>query len=288
MEKTIGFVGQGWLGKNYADHFEDRGFSVTRYSKEEPYIANKEKIAQCDIVFACVPTPTTKEGFDDSIVREAAKLVGKGKIFVIKSTVLPGTTRSIQAENPDITVVFSPEFLREMTVRHDIEHPDRNIVGIVDEGSRAVAEAIMAILPKAPYESICTTEEAELTKYGGNIFLFWKVLFVNMFHDIALQHGADWDALVANMVADQRIGASHMQPMHQIKHLGVTGRGAGGHCFIKDFAAFEEHYRKTVGDEHGVAILEALRKKNIDLLISSEKDIDLLVSVYGSDIADTV
>ena len=284
MEKTIGFVGQGWLGKNYADHFEDRGFPVVRYSKEAPHTENKEKIATCDIVFACVPTPTTKEGFDDSIVREAAKLVGKGKTLVVKSTVLPGTTRSIQAENPDITVVFVPEFLREATVRYDIENPDRTIIGIVDESARPVAEELLTIFPKAPFENISSTEEAELTKYGSNVFLFWKVLFVNLFHDIATHHGADWDALVANLVADPRIGSSHMQPIHQIAHLGTTGRGAGGHCFIKDFAAFEEHDRQVVGDAKGSAVLEALRNKNIDLLVSSEKDLDLLVSVYGDEI----
>lgn len=281
---TVGFVGQGWLGKHYADLFDVMGYTVVRYAKEEPYIENKEKISECDIVFICVPTPSTKDGFDDSIVYEAVKLVGKGKIAVIKSTVLPGTTRKIQAENPDVTVLFAPEFLREATVRYDTAKPDRNIIGIVSERARVHAEAVMHILPNAPYEKICTAEEAELTKYAGNIFLFWKVLCMNMFYDVAEYHGADWHTLADNMTADPRIGKSHMQPVHQIEHLGTTGRGAGGHCFIKDFAAFEDHYRKTVGNEFGVAVLEALRKKNINLLLASEKDIDLLTSVYGEEI----
>ena len=38
----IGFIGQGWIGKNYADDFEKRGFDVVRYSKEKKYI--KEEI----------------------------------------------------------------------------------------------------------------------------------------------------------------------------------------------------------------------------------------------------
>jgi len=34
MEKQkIGFIGQGWIGKNYADNFEERGFTVIRYAK---------------------------------------------------------------------------------------------------------------------------------------------------------------------------------------------------------------------------------------------------------------
>ena len=94
--KKIGFIGQGWIGKNYADYFEESGFPTTRYALEEPYVGNKDKIAECDIVFMAVPTPSTMEGFDDSIVRSAVKLVGKGKVAVIKSTILTGTTRSVQ------------------------------------------------------------------------------------------------------------------------------------------------------------------------------------------------
>ena len=83
----IGFIGQGFVGKAYADDFENRGFKNVRYALEEPYRNNKDLIKDCDIVFIAVPTPTTEKGFDDSIIRGAVKLVGKGKIAVIKSTI---------------------------------------------------------------------------------------------------------------------------------------------------------------------------------------------------------
>src|ERR1700733_12742025 len=105
---TIGFIGQGWIGKHYADDFENRGFSVVRYAKEEPYAANKEKIKECDIVFIAVPTPTTPDGFDDSIVRNVISLVKDGTTVVIKSTILPGTTESIQKEHPKKTILHCP------------------------------------------------------------------------------------------------------------------------------------------------------------------------------------
>ncbi|MBI3627961.1 MAG: hypothetical protein HY220_04450, partial [Candidatus Sungbacteria bacterium] len=89
----IGFIGQGWLGKNYADDFEERGFPVVRYSLEEPYRANKDKIASCDIVFVAVPTPTTPQGFDGSLVSKVVPLVGEGKIAVVRSTLRPGFTK---------------------------------------------------------------------------------------------------------------------------------------------------------------------------------------------------
>src|SRR3989344_9432020 len=99
METKIGFIGQGWIGKNYADYFEDRGFEVIRFALEEPYINNKDKIKECDIVFIAVPTPSTpRNGFEYDIVGKSVQLVGKGKIAVIRSTLVPGTTEIIQKD----------------------------------------------------------------------------------------------------------------------------------------------------------------------------------------------
>ena len=302
---NIGFIGQGWIGKNLADHFEERGFSTVRYAKEEPYIKNKEKVSKCDIVFIAVPTPSTPEGFDDRILRGVLADVGKGKIAVIKSTILPGTTDDIASKFPGIYVLHSPEFLRETSVRHDIDYPDRNIVGIPeqyfeDEEWLTKARAVLSILPKSPYKVVCKASEAELTKYGGNNFLYTKVVFMNLLYDLAKEHGARWDVLVENMKADPRIGTSHMQPIHQYAHMGgvVDGvanpalrdarsagggfRGAGGHCFIKDFAAFRQLYEKThPKDKEGIALLRAFESKNNKLLRETGKDPDLLEGVYG-------
>lgn len=277
----IGFIGQGWIGKNYADNFEDRGFEVIRYGKEEPYKENKDRIAECDIVFIAVPTPTTREGFSAKIVEDVLALIGKGKTAVIKSTVLPGTTRGLQAKYPEITVLFSPEFLREATVRHDVDHPDRNIIGITREERRLAAEKVMKILPHAPHESICSAEEAELVKYAGNTFLYLKVVYMNMLYDLAQALGGDWGTIAENVSADARIGPSHMHPVHSSGHTKNSGRGAGGHCFIKDFAAFADFYRKNVPDAVGHELLTAAERKNISLLRASGKDRELLEQVYG-------
>src|SRR5262249_14488154 len=125
----IGFVGQGWLGKNYADDFERRGYSVIRYALEEPYRQNKEAIAACDIVFVAVPTPTTPKGFQDHIVRAALENVGDGRIAVIRSTLMPGTLASIQKQFPKKILMHMPEFLSRSTAAHDAAHPSQHIVG---------------------------------------------------------------------------------------------------------------------------------------------------------------
>ncbi len=273
----IGFIGQGWIGKNYADDFENRGFDVTRYSLEEPYVRNKEKIKDCDIVFIAVPTPTIKNVFNDSYVKDALKNIGKGKTAVIKSTILPGTTEKFQKENPEIFVMHSPEFLVEATAAYDAAHPSRNIIGIpVDnEEYRKKAEEVMDVLPESPFKLICPAKEAELIKYGSNVFLYTKVVYANLLHDLAEELGCDWKNIRDMIAADARIGKSHMEPIHQ------SGRGAGGHCFIKDYEAFFNLYKEIVGDELGEKFFESLRNKNLDLLKKSNKDLELLEEVYG-------
>lgn len=278
MNKKIGFIGQGWIGKNYANDFEQRGFSVVRYAKEPEYERNREEIASCDIVFIAVPTPTTQAGFDDSIVRAVVPLVGKGKTAVIKSTILPETTESIQKQFPDVFVFHSPEFLTEATAAHDAAHPDRNIIGIPNNTHemRAKAQEVLDVLPHAPFSTICSSREAEMVKYAGNCWFYTKVIFVNLLYDLAQKLGCSWDVIRDAMAADPRIGRTHLDPVHK------SGRGAGGHCFIKDFAAFEELYTKLIDDPLGKAVIESLRDKNIELLLGSNKDIDLLRETYGN------
>ncbi|PIR12676.1 hypothetical protein COV49_04610 [Candidatus Falkowbacteria bacterium CG11_big_fil_rev_8_21_14_0_20_39_10] len=298
IKPKIGFIGQGWIGKNYADDFEKRGFEVVRYALEEPHVNNGDKIGACDIVFIAVPTPSTPEGFDSSILKTAIKKVGAGKITVIKSTLLPGTTEEIQKENPEIFVFHSPEFLTEATAAHDAANPKRNIIGLpVDnEEYRQKADLILSVLPKAPFELVCRAKEAELIKYGGNNWFYFKVIFVNLLYDLARENKCDYDVIREAMAADPRVGVSHLMPVHRSGTAGSdnfhltkpkdqgSGRGAGGHCFIKDFAAFREMYEKTVGDAKGLALLKAIEDKNIDLLISTGKDLDLLAGVYGEEI----
>ncbi len=280
QDKLVGFIGQGWIGKNYADDFEERGFSVVRYSLEEPYRQNKEKIKECDFVFIAVPTPTTPQGFDFSIVQEALKLVGRGRIAIIKSTLLPGTTEILQQENPDIFVFHSPEFLTEATAAYDARHPQKNIIGLPkdNEDYRQRAQDILAILPRAPYQDICAAKEAELIKYANNIFLYFKVIFANLFFDLTKELDGEWDKIKEALAADPRIGKSHLEPQHK------SGRGAGGHCFIKDFAALRDFYqRQRPNDFLGQKVFQALEEKNKELLRNSFKDLDILKEVYGEE-----
>jgi UDP-glucose 6-dehydrogenase len=274
----IGFVGQGYVGGSYANNFERRGFEIVRYSLEQQYCANRDQIRDCDLVFVCVPTSTTQEGFSVSIVAEGLSLIGKGKIGVIKSTMLPGISRKLQKKFPHIILLYSPEFLSVVTAQEDVDQPFSNIIGMAgdDAKHRAAAKFVNAILPPARFTLACSSEEAELIKYGHNMSGYMQVLTFNLLYDLAQKLNCGWDAMQLAFCADPMISNRYCSPVHK------RGRGAGGACFIKDIAALARLYPEVVGRPEGQALLEAAQKYNIQLLVESKKDLDLLKDIYGS------
>lgn len=276
-EPKLGFIGQGFVGKNYADSFEDRGFSVIRYSKEEAYSANREMLREADIIFIAVPTPTTPDGVDLSILQEVMQHVRPSQTVVIKSTIPLGTTEELQREYPDHIILHNPEFLREKNARKDVDEPIRTVIGMGadTEKHRAAAQRLLHILPKAPFDLVTDARTAEFIKYTHNTYGYALIVFANILYDLAKESGAAWDAVRDSISHNPWVPEKYLDPVHQ------GGRGAGGHCFIKDFAAFREMYERTVDDENGLALLKAFENKNNDLLIRSKKDLDLLRGVYG-------
>jgi UDPglucose 6-dehydrogenase len=181
--------------------------------------------------------------------------------------------------------MHSPEFLREKQAAEDTKQPKRTIIGVTKKTDELLekATAIQAVLPTAPYSLICSAEEAELIKYGGNTFLAMKVIYMNMLHEMSEAFGVDYAVVAGAMAADPRIGSSHMQVIDSSGHAGaIPGRGAGGHCFPKDLAALRESYEAVVQDAAGTTLLRALETKNNALLRDSQKDLDLLEGIYGS------
>ena len=281
----VGFIGNGFVNKNYADNFESRSFAVVRYDNADSrYSGNRELIKDCDVVFVAVPTPTVfGTGFDDSVLFDVAHLVGREKILIIKSTVLPDTTTRLQDKFPDIFVMHSPEFLAEKTARWDVDNPVRNIIGFTPK-SATKTDVILSILPrtKDTVDIVCPAAEAAAIKYGGNVCLYFKVLFMNMLFDFCVSQGIDFDVVKEGMKHDRRIGASHMEVLYD------GGRGAGGHCFPKDSEAFRQRLQELSTKGTGAhfllgasAILSSMADYNDLLLRSSGKNLDIAEKVYG-------
>lgn len=283
----IGFIGQGWIGKNYADNYESRQFDVVRYSLEKEYEGNLEKLIDCQIIMIAVPTPTTEKGFDLSFVEDAVSKTTTGQNVVIKSTLAPGSTKKLSEKFPDRFLFHSPEFLSERTAKYDVDRPHANVLGFAEdtEEYRRKAKEIMDTFPIAPFNLVCTSLEAEIIKYSRNIHGYFEVIFYNIFFDYVNSLGVNYDVIKSYIERDPFHVARYASPLHASGHkLDKPGRGAGGHCFIKDFKAFRENFERMIDDEKSVGVIRAIEEKNIDLLLKAGKDLDLLKEVYGNDI----
>ncbi len=224
-----GIMGVGMVGGAMRRYFEEKREIKPFLYDPGKNLGSIKEINQADVIFLCVPTPYLKKekGFDLSFIKDAFTKIDDNKIVVIKSTVLPGTTESLQKKYPQHKILMNPEFLTEVTADQDMNYPDRQIIGYTKQ-SYNVAGDVMALLPLAPFERILPATEAEMVKYYGNTWFSTKVIFANQIYDLCEKLGIDYNRIKEAAAADKRIGRTHLE----ILHKGY--RGFGGKCLVKD------------------------------------------------------
>jgi len=253
--EVIGIMGAGVVGGSLRSFVRSQGRVVRVYDPPKGQ-TSLDAIAEADVVFVCVPTPYTPGvGFDDSYLLDAVKKIPGQKPVVIKSTVLPGTTEVLQERFPQHRFMFNPEFLREASAYEDFIAPDRQIVGCTQE-SEGEAQFVMSLLPRAPFELVCSASAAEMAKYVANSFLAVKVIYANEVFDLCEHMGIDYTPVRDIVANDARIGGSHMDV------FDAGYRGYGGKCLPKDSKSLLDLAR-SVGIE--LEVLRATDRTNAAL-----------------------
>jgi UDPglucose 6-dehydrogenase len=236
-------------------------------------------VDRSEAVFIAVGTPQGETGAADlsyveAVVSEISRAIGGYKVIVEKSTVPVYTNEWIRrvlhrhgVDPQSFDVVSNPEFLREGTAIIDFMHPDRIVVGAVNERSANVLRRIYEPLTGGTYYDqhealpgpccathpakllVTSAQSAEIIKHASNAFLALKISFINAVANLAEAVDADIEDIAAGMGLDSRIGAKFLR----------AGLGYGGSCFPKDVAAF--HW---VAQERGVdfQLFEEVRKIN--------------------------
>jgi UDPglucose 6-dehydrogenase len=189
------------------------------------------------VIFICVPTPTTEEGSQDTtaITINLDQLIDRYEnLVVIKSTVLPGTTQSLQNWYPSLKLFHSPEFLTESTALEDFQNPDKVIVGYTDK-TKEEAWRVVTYLPyKDPSRiRIVPSEVAETTKYMVNSYYALRVIFANQIYDLCEKLDIEYEKVRDCFELDKRVGPGHFE----IFYKGKTTRGYSGKCLPKDTKA---------------------------------------------------
>jgi nucleotide sugar dehydrogenase len=245
----LGIIGNGFVGNAIAHAFVPC-MEVKIYDKDPNKSFNElgEVVNDSDVVFVSVPTPMRPDGtIDLSIVEsvftdiDSTKSPDSKAVFVLKSTVVPGTTRGLKEKHPTLQIVFNPEFLTERHARFDFLNQSRIILGFetdLEEGQKNLAVNKVKDLYNCRFSgnNFITTnyETAEMIKYFNNLFFAVKVSFMNEMKMVAEKTGTiNWEKAVRGLVSDGRVGDSHLQVP------GPDGKkGFGGSCFPKDINAF--------------------------------------------------
>ncbi len=184
------------------------------------------------VAFVCVPTDALEDGrADTSIVRQAIE-ENDADVFVVKSTVPPGTCLDIAADLKKL-IVFSPEYYGSTVHANAVDH-DFVILGGTRQATDLVAEVYKEV-KDASFQIMKTDSvTAELVKYAENAFLATKVTFFGEFHRLCGRLGVDTDEFRELLLLDQRIGRSHSFTYREHPYFS-------SHCLDKDPVAIVKH-----------------------------------------------
>ena len=229
---TVGIIGNGFVGEAQAFAFspsaEVKIFDIDKHKSTH----SLEEINQSDFVFICVPTPMFDDGSQDqSYINSVLQNATDKPIYIIKSTVIPGTTKSLIKKFKNFKIIFSPEFLTERNAKLDMLTQNRIILGGHPNLTQKVAKLFNS---RFMNRNIIQTDAstAEFIKYMNNTFFATKVSIMNEFKLLAEKVGVDWVDALHGFASDGRVGDSHL-------HVpGPDGKlGYGGTCFPKDVNA---------------------------------------------------
>lgn len=281
----ISVVGLGKLGQCLAACFAARGFDTIGVDIDEQVVDSinqgvatvvepglqeliagagrrlratrnhEEAIGKTDVTFLLLPTPSDPDGnFSNRYLESALKsLAGclrrsskEYHIFVVKSTVMPGSTEerlipiieefSGRKLNVGFGVCYSPELVALGRAIKDFLSPDFVVIGQSDDWAGDRAASI--------YRGLCENDSpifrmsiinAEIAKLSLNCYLTLKISFANtLAHLCESIPGADVDVITQALGADRRIGPAYLR----------GGLSFGGACFPRDTKAFIAVARK--------------------------------------------
>ncbi len=204
-------------------------------------------IANSDIIFLCVNTPTKDKGFgageasDLKFIESCARKVAqfsKGHTIVVEKSTLPVRTAETiktilnsakivkNSNSKTFSVLSNPEFLAEGTAIQDLKSPDRVLIGGEDKISIEVLANIYQNW--IPNKKIIRTNlwSSELSKLTANAFLAQRISSINSISAFCEITGGDIKEVSKAIGSDRRIGSEFLK----------AGPGFGGSCFKKDIS----------------------------------------------------
>ncbi len=222
-------------GRTYIKHISTASVAAARSSGKLDATTDFSKVADCDAIILCVPTPLDAHFEPDlSYVTDTLDSVvpylKTGQILSLESTTYPGTTQEEVVPRVEaagfkvgeaVFVVYSPE-------REDPGNPKFTAVNIpkVVGGHTPACLAAGTALYAAAFDQVVpvsSTQVAELTKLLENIYRAVNIGLVNELKIVADRMDIDiWEVIRA--ASTKPFGFTPFYP----------GPGLGGHCIPID------------------------------------------------------
>ncbi|MBD9374411.1 nucleotide sugar dehydrogenase [Rhizobium sp. ARZ01] len=279
----VAVVGSGFIGSTIASVLASRGCDVDAIDVNERLIAaflrgdhpikepglgelsdeqmacgrlrfscDFSRVANADVILLTVGTPladdfTPNVSHIRSAIESIAPHVRDNQLVMVKSTVPPGTTRTLVAEPlrqaADVRVAFSPERLAEgAAIRELASLPI--VVGGMDARSSAAAEAFWRETLGVDVIVVSSPEAAEMVKLANNL---WIDLNIALAHELAkLCDALPYDLDVLEVIA----GANSLKKGQHYVNILTPSNGVGGYCLTKD-----PWFVHTLGAAHGTELL---------------------------------
>ena len=264
-EVVCGVVGMGYVGLPLAVEMAKSGLRVIGFEKSQFVVdtvregkshikdvaasdvvelrrrkllditVDMERLAECDVVSICVPTPLGKTKDPDmsyivSATEAVAAALRPGQLIVLESTTYPGTTREIMLPRleesglhvgDDFFLCFSPERVDPGNERWHTKNTPKVLGGITEKCTElgiAVYEIFIERMVR-----VSSPEAAELTKLLENTFRMINIGLANEMAQICDKLGVNvWEV----------IDAAATKPFGFMKF--TPGPGLGGHCIPLD------------------------------------------------------
>jgi len=265
MKYKIGIIGNGFVGSAISNGFALKSeIKIYDIDKSKRTHGLEETVNHSEFIFLCLPTPMKSVlggPIDLSIYEDCLREIknifkDKNQIFIIKSTVTPGTTEQFCLSFPEFRFVFNPEFLTERNANLDFINATRIVLG----GSTDLTNRVEKLYrSRFPYKRIIHTDykTSEMIKYMCNCFFSTKISFLNEMKQVSEEIGVCWESAMEGFITDGRIGNSHLEvPGHDGSH------GFGGKCFPKDINAMI-YFMDNIGVNP--TVLRSVWEKNLEV-----------------------
>lgn len=273
----IGVIGLGYVGLPLIVEFAMKGFDCTGFEVDESKAAQVNqggsyivdvpaenvqqcvasgklaattdfsRLAECDVIIICVPTPLRKTKDPDMSYilkagEEICSYMRQGQLIILESTTYPGTTDEVLQPmfekkgfvlDTDFLLAFSPERVDPGNPQFQTHNIPKVVGGVSADSTEAASELYSKIVNSV--HMVSSSRVAEAAKLWENTFRAINIGMANEMAKLCKALGIDtWE--VVNAAATKPFGFMPFYP----------GPGIGGHCIPLD-----PHYLSWKARQHG-------------------------------------